>query len=84
MICSFLFLELNGYNVNATDNEIEHIAKRIAESNMDFQQLLTWFEERIQPLQPISLTFQSICNSSYNTFFKSLDSNQFFKVNFKV
>lgn len=78
MSCSFLFLELNGYDINVTDDEIENVAKRIAESNMDFQQLLTWFEARIQPLQPISLTFQSICNSSYNTFFKSLGLNPFF------
>ncbi len=69
MSCSFLFLELNGYDIDVTDDEIENVAKRIAEANMDFQQLLIWFEERIQPVPPISLTFHSVCNTSNTTFF---------------
>jgi death-on-curing protein len=77
MSCSFYFLELNGYNVNVTDDEIEVAAKRIAESNMDFHQLVTWFEEKIQPLQPILLSVQSGFNSFYNPFFKSMDLNPF-------
>ena len=65
MTCALFFLELNGYILNATDDEIVNVAKSIAESKIDFQQTVTWIEERIQP-KVFELTFQSICNFFYS------------------
>jgi death on curing protein len=42
-----LFLELNGYRLAATDEDLEHIILTIARGGLDAEALAIWFRQRI-------------------------------------
>lgn len=47
MICAFFFLQINGINLkeSISDNEIVEVALKVANSEMDLDELTEWFEE---------------------------------------
>jgi len=47
---ALLFLELNGYSVNATDNELIAFATDVASGKFTFAETQRWFKERLAPL----------------------------------
>jgi death on curing protein len=50
--CAYFFLELNGFTIIATDDELVDFALIIADGKLDFQGTSIWFQERIEPLPP--------------------------------
>lgn len=56
VILGSAFLELNGHQINADDDEIEHIFRHVAESESVAHQAVVddlrhWFSECIMPLE---------------------------------
>jgi death-on-curing protein len=47
---ALLFLELNGYSVNATDNDLIAFATDVASGKFTFAETQRWFKERLAPL----------------------------------
>lgn len=47
---ALLFLELNGYKVNATDDELIAFATDVASGKFTLEQVQLWFKERISPI----------------------------------
>ena len=48
-----LFLEINGYQLTASDDELEEITLALASSKLDKDELMVWFKQRTIPKDPL-------------------------------
>jgi death-on-curing protein len=50
MMCTLAFLELNGYEVTASDEELFEVALLVANKEMDLHRLAQWLEVHSRPI----------------------------------
>lgn len=61
--CAILFLNLNGYQIDTTDDEIVELAISITNNLMNIDEIAKWFEDRLEYLE---ILFLLVSNPLYN------------------